>query len=115
MTSYSGSENRQRKIIHPVRMNEEEYMLLKQKAEICNISLGKLMRDSVLGRKIVPRETRNAIADLGRLGGLFKLAVTKDHLAAYRGEFGKILTLISETIKKLDSNHDWESDSSQEE
>ncbi len=112
MTSSSGSENRQRNIIHPVRMNETEYSLLRQQADHFGISLGRLMRDVPLGRRFHTRERKKVIADLGRLGGLFKLAITKDHLAAYRSDFQHLLNLLQISIVKVSKEDDFESDPS---
>lgn len=58
MTSSSGSESRQRKIIHSVRMNETEYSLLKQRANQLGMSLGRLMRDIPLGKRFHTRERK---------------------------------------------------------
>ena len=112
MTSSSGSGNRQRKIIHPVRMNEEEYFLLRQHANQLGVSLGRLMRDIPLGKRFRTRERKKLIADLGRLGGLFKLAMTKDHLAVHRSDFQRLLSLIQMTLEKVSKENDFESHSS---
>lgn len=112
MTSSSGSENRQRKIIHPVRMNETEYSLMKQRANQLGMSLGRLMRDIPLGKRFRTRERKKVMADLGRLGGLFKLAITKDHLAVYRSDFQRLLSLIQMTLEKVSKENDFESHSS---
>ena len=112
MTSSFGSENRQRKIIHPVRMNETEYSLLRQQADHLGISLGRLMRDVPLGKRFHTRERKKVMADLGRLGGLFKLAITKDHLARYRSDFKILLSLLQNTIEKIVREDDFKGDSS---
>jgi hypothetical protein len=110
MTSSSGSENRQRKIIHPVRMNETEYSLLRQQADHFGISLGRLMRDVPLGRRFHTRERKKVMADLGRLGGLFKLAITKDYLVGYRSDFQHLLSLLQNTIEKIARGDDFKGD-----
>jgi hypothetical protein len=72
------------------------------------ISLGRLMRDVPLGRRFQNRERKKIMADLGRLGGLFKLAITQDQLAAYRPEFQELLMLIKSTIMKVSEEDDLE-------
>jgi len=52
------------------------------------------------------------MADLGRLGGLFKLAITKDHLAVYRSDFQRLLSLIQMTLEKVSKEDDFKSHSS---
>lgn len=108
MSSSPGSENRKRNIIYPVRLNEEEHILLKEKAEVFGISLAKLMRDTPLGKKLTRKERAKTIADLGRLGGLFKLALTQDQFAAYRPEFKELLDLLKTTIEKVSQEDDLE-------
>ena len=108
MSSSSGSEKRQRQIKHTVRLNDDEYIALKKKADGMGISLAKLMRDVPLGRKFRSRERKKTIADLGRLGGLFKLAITQDHLAAYRSEFKELIELLKVTIEKVSQEDDFE-------
>ena len=52
------------------------------------------------------------MADLGRLGGLFKLAITKDHLAVHRSDFQRLLSLIQMTLEKVSKEDDFKSHSS---
>jgi hypothetical protein len=52
------------------------------------------------------------MADLGRLGGLFKLAITKDYLAAHRSDFQHLLNLLQISIGKISKEDDFESDPS---
>ena len=108
MSSSSGSERRKRTIIYPIRLNEEEHRLLKEKAESMGITIAKLMRDISLGKRLIKKERAKTISDLGRLGGLFKLAITQDQLAAYRAEFKELLDLLKTTLKKVSQEDDFE-------
>jgi hypothetical protein len=111
MSASSGSENRKRNIIYPIRLNEYEHTLLKEKSGSMGVTLAKFMREVSLGKKLVKKERAKAMADLGRLGGLFKLAITQDQLAAYRPEFQELLMLIKSTIMKVSEEDDLESHS----
>jgi len=106
----SGSERRQRQIKYTVRLNKDEFILLRQKADQLGISVAKLMRDITLGKRFRTRERKKVMADLGRLGGLFKLAITKDHLAAHRSDFQRLLSLIQMTLEKVSKEDDFKSD-----
>lgn len=102
----NGTKPQQRKKVQSIRLSEEEYEILKARATLLDVSVGRFMRDVSLERRIKTPETQKAIADLGRLGGLFKLAITKDHFSAWRPEFQKILRLIQEAVENLGSRHD---------
>jgi hypothetical protein len=75
----SGSESRQRQRTLSVRMTEAEYDRALELARAAGpISLSAFGRAAVLRRRLPRSRTdAKAVADLGRLGGLLKLAITE--------------------------------------
>jgi len=94
----SKSEKRRRNYMILVRVSKEEKRELQEKAKKCGQSVAGLLRSLALEYPLISRVDQYALdklvkasADLGRLGGLFKLWLTnnsdsKPHLGKYSYE-----------------------------
>lgn len=81
----SKSEKRRRKQMILVRVDEEEKRKLQEQAKKCGQSVAGLLRSLALHYPLISRVDQYALdtlvkasADLGRLGGLFKLWLTQN-------------------------------------
>jgi len=61
--------------------------------------LSDYLRRRALGRRVVSRENANAIAELRRVGGLLKVAITSDR--DREDEYRQLLIQVSVAIGKL--------------
>jgi hypothetical protein len=73
------SENRQRTETFSVRVSADEATAIRAKAADAGVTPSALFRAAALERRLPtpPRELLSGIANLGRLGGLLKLALTQ--------------------------------------
>lgn len=85
MFAMSKSEKRRRKQMILVRVDEEEKRKLQEQAKKCGQSVAGLLRSLALHYPLISRVDQYALdtlvkasADLGRLGGLFKLWLTQN-------------------------------------
>lgn len=81
----SKSEKRRRKQMILVRVDEEEKRKLQEQAKKCGQSVAGLLRSLALHYPLISRVDQYALdilvkasADLGRVGGLFKLWLTQN-------------------------------------
>ena len=81
-----------------IYVTKDEYALIKERTEATGISMSKYGKEVLLGykpRSLFDQEAVLAMikarADLGRLGGLFKLAITEGREKANIGDFRKFL------------------------
>jgi hypothetical protein len=89
-----------RNITLPVRFTAAERAELDEavQASRCR-GLSDYLRRRALGRRIVSRENANAIAELRRVGGLLKHAITTD--ATHAQDFRALLASVNTAIGKL--------------
>ncbi len=73
------SENRQRTKTIVIRATDEEEAAIRAKAQGAGISISALVRAAALERKLPtpPPALLSGLANLGRLGGLLKLALAQ--------------------------------------
>lgn len=89
-----------RNITVPVRFTVAERAELDEavQASRCR-GLSDYLRRRALGRRIVSRENANAIAELRRVGGLLKHAITTE--ATHAADFRALLVSVNGAIGKL--------------
>ncbi len=101
-------EKIKRKMKMQVYLTQEEFEQIAQSSKSTALSISTFARKVCLGSKVVSmedvmlrRELRKLAADLGRLGGLFKLALTEEQEEA--SLMRKILKDIEENKELLKS------------
>ncbi len=79
-------------------LTNEEYAFLKEKAKECNLSVSTYVKNVCLNYQVKSTVDAKAClallkanADLGRLGGLFKLAISSEVYKAKENDFRKLL------------------------
>ncbi|NNM93696.1 MAG: ribbon-helix-helix protein, CopG family [Candidatus Eremiobacteraeota bacterium] len=74
-----GTETRQRTENVRVRLDGDELAAIRGKAQAAGLSLSAFMRAAALERKIAirPTELLSGLTNLGKLGGLLKLALAQ--------------------------------------
>jgi hypothetical protein len=83
-----------------VRFTADERAELGEAVEASRCrGLSDYLRRRSLGRRIVSRENANAIAELRRVGGLLKHAITTD--ATHAADFRVLLASVNSAIGKL--------------
>jgi len=102
----SRSEKRKRNLQIKVRVDEAEKALLRNRAKSCGVSAASFLRDLALAYPLTSVVDQHALdelikarADLGRLGGLFKLWLTKnqdERLSLGNRSFESIEALVDE-------------------
>jgi hypothetical protein len=89
-----------RNITVPVRLTASERAELDGAVQASRCSgLSDYLRRRALGRRIVSRENANAIAELRRVGGLLKHAITSDETHA--AEFRELLIAVNIAIGRI--------------
>ena len=85
----------------------EEYKSIKNSADLAGMSVSAYIKTVCLGREVQSLEDQTAIfelakvsADLGRLGGLLKLALSEKAIDRFRG--GGLLDAITRTRRLLE-------------
>lgn len=88
-------------------LTPEEYNVIKGNASRAGMSVSAYIKTVCLGQEVKSQDDHNAIlelarvsADLGRLGGLFKLALSEKAIDRLRG--GNLLDDISRTRRLLE-------------
>lgn len=76
MSGKQGSETRQMQSNVRVRMRLKDRNTIQRKAKQAGVSVSAFMRAAALGRPVRSRADRKAMADLNRLGGLFRWWLT---------------------------------------
>ena len=91
-------------------VTETEYALIKERTKATGISMSRYAREVLLGYKPRSLFDQDAVlammkanADLGRLGGLFKLAITEGREKANINDFREFL----EELRKHQSKLSW--------
>ena len=89
-----------RSITVPVRLTVGERAELAEAvaASRCG-GLSDYLRRRALGRRVLSRENANAIAELRRVGGLLKMAITTD--STHTNEFRGLLKAVNAAIGRL--------------
>jgi hypothetical protein len=92
----SRSEKRNRVLQIKVRVDATEKALLQNRAKSCGVSTASFLRDLALAYPLTSVVDQHALdelikarADLGRLGGLFKLWLTKNEDHKESAKLGK--------------------------
>ena len=101
-----------RKKFVAVWCTEEEKERIKQKAAMCGIKTGPFLRDLALEYPLTSRVDQYAVdqllqakADLGRLGGLFKLWLTKNEDFKEMAKIGnRSYEDVEELVQDLEAN-----------
>lgn len=68
-------ENRTQRIT--IRLTKPEYAFVKEEIEICGLTMAWLARKRLLGERIASKADLAVLAELRRLGGLFKHSYTE--------------------------------------
>jgi hypothetical protein len=55
-----------------LRVPDEEWLKIREQAEICHLTVSEYIRRRVLGKRVVPQADLAVLAELRRLGGLLK-------------------------------------------
>lgn len=71
------SEQRQRSGNVRIRLTGDEEQAIRAKASAAGLSVSAFVRAAALGRKVPPAALVAGVANLGRLGGLLKLALAQ--------------------------------------
>lgn len=91
----------------------EEYKVIKSHAGLAGMSVSSYLKTICLGHEVKSSEDKSAIlelakvsADLGRLGGLFKLALAEKAIDQLRGksildDITRTRRLLEDKVKKL--------------
>jgi len=92
----SRSEKRKRDLQIKVRVDASEKALLQNRAKSCGVSAASYLRDLALAYPLTSVVDQHALdelikarADLGRLGGLFKLWLTKNEDCKQTAKLGE--------------------------
>ncbi len=103
-----GKENSRKTQVFSVRVSDEDAFLIKEKAKGFGMTISQVMRLTVLDKPIKSVIDQTAIlklsylnADLGRLGGLLKLWLTKDEFPKDRFKINSLLARIEGTQSEI--------------
>lgn len=83
-----------------LRLTQDDYLVLKENADLAGLSVSELIRRRYFGRPIVPKANLAMIKELRRLGGLLKYIYSETH-GEYNKEIGSTLNEIQNYIKRL--------------
>jgi NADH:ubiquinone oxidoreductase subunit D len=91
-------ENRTKRIT--IRLTESEYAQVKSEIEVCGLTKAALARQRLLGQRVASRADLAVLAELRRLGGLFKHSYTETG-GVYSELTANAIRDISNCVKKI--------------
>jgi hypothetical protein len=83
-----------------LRLSEEEYASIADELTVCGLTISALTRKRLLGERVASRADLAVLAELRRLGGLFKHSYTETG-GVYSELTANAIRDISNCVKKL--------------
>ena len=95
------TDKKQLKVVN-VRVNEGEYLRIKEIANSNGVTISKMLRAAIHGRTINSRTDEMAICELRRQGELIKQAIADNRISDdIKTDLQRLIPLIIDAIKKI--------------
>ncbi len=97
----SGTDQRQRTVVLPLRLRPDEAALIRQKAEASGVSVSAFLRAAALGKPVRSAAHLIVVNELRRLGGLLKHQFNESADKRYSHKTAELLDTIQQTIAEI--------------